>query len=109
MSLEGKVLHQGKREVVRTGADHAADGSVAEAADANASGGLQVEVRECGGVEPLGGGALGGVERYALQLIGAGLADGGENVGVGGVNRLLIWREEWAALKDRDSGQLPAA
>ncbi len=50
-----------------------------------------------------------GIERDVSQLIGAGLADGGEDVGVGRIDRLLEGREERAALKDGDAGQLPAA
>ncbi len=100
---------RGEREVGGAGAGESADGRVAEAADAVAVCALQVEIGECVGVEPLRGGAVRGVERDTGELVRACFADGGEDVGVGGIDRLLIGREEWAGLQDGDAGELPAA
>ena len=94
--MEGDGLHEREREVGGAGADDSADGRVAEAADSVAIGVLQIQIREGRGVEPLRGGALRRVERSAGELIGTGLADGGEDVGVGGIDGLLIGREERA-------------
>ena len=63
-----------------------------------AAGGLQIEIRKGSRIEPLRGGAMGCIERDCIQLIGACLADGGEDVGVGRIDRLLEGREERAAL-----------
>jgi hypothetical protein len=48
--VEREVLHQREREVGGAGADDAAHGSIAEAADADAAGGLQIEVRKGAGL-----------------------------------------------------------
>jgi hypothetical protein len=55
------------------------------------------------------GGAPLCVEGSAGELIRARLADGGEDVGIGGVDGLLIRREEWPGLQDCDACKLPIA
>ena len=111
--VERKALHERERKVGGTGADHAAHGGIAEAADADLVGGPKVDrqilIRKGRGIEPLGGGAPWRVERNRTDLIGTGLADSGEDIGVGGVDRLLIRGEERAGLQDSDTGQLPVA
>ena len=106
---DGKVFHQRERVVLRAGANHAAHRRVAEAADAVAGCGLQVEIGEGVGVEPLRRCALRRVDRDVAQLVGPRLADGGEDVGVGRIDALLVGREKRAALKDRHAAQLPVA
>ena len=61
--VERDVFHQREREVDGTGADHTAHRSIAEAPDARAAGILQIEVWKGSRIEPLGGGAMGSVER----------------------------------------------
>ena len=61
--VERDVFHQREREVDGSWTDDAAHRSIAEAPDARAAGVLQIEEWKGSRIEPLGGGAMGSVER----------------------------------------------